>query len=205
MPITFCRFFQKSYLCKICFIENIDVMSILKIYSCHHPILKKKTEPVTEINDEIKNLVGDMFETMKNADGAGLSANQVGVSKSVVVIDISYYEKRDYKPLVMINPKIVSTSEETTDFEEGCLSIPGVFETVKRPKEVEVEFYDLDMKLQRLKDDDLLARVIQHELDHLNAELFIEKISPLRRAMIKNKVKRIAKGDFEQRYDMVLK
>jgi peptide deformylase len=121
-----------------------------------------------------------------------------------VVIDVSYYEKRSYAPIALINPRVVSYSEEEADFEEGCLSIPAIFENVKRPKEVEVEYLDVNMKPQRIKDDDLLARVMQHEIDHLNATLFIEKISPLRRAMIKNKLKRIKKGDIEPRYEMVL-
>lgn len=180
-------------------------MSILKIYSCYHPVLKKPTEEVTEMTPELRQLIDDMFDTMHAADGSGLAANQVGISKSIVVIDVSYYEKREYSPIALINPRIVSSSEEEVDFEEGCLSIPGVYENVKRPKAVEVEYYDTDMKLQRVADDDLLARVMQHEIDHLNATLFIEKISPLRRAMNKSKLKRIQKGDFDNKYEMVIK
>ncbi len=180
-------------------------MSLLKIYSCYHPVLKKPTEPVTEMTPELRTLIDDMFDTMHNADGSGLAANQVGVSKSIVVIDVSYYEKKQYEPIAFINPRIVAVSDEEVDFEEGCLSIPGIYENVKRPKAVEVEYLDINMQPQRISDDDLLARVMQHEIDHLNATLFIEKISPLRRAMIKSKLKRIQKGDIDKPYEMIIK
>lgn len=180
-------------------------MAILSIYSCFHPVLRKKTEPITEINDEIVKLSKDMFETMYNAEGAGLAGNQVGVSKSIVVVDLSYYNENNkkYKPLLMINPEILSVSDETSEFQEGCLSVPQVNENVIRPKAIQFRYYDLDAKEYVVEDDDLLARVVQHEIDHLNGKLFYERISPLRRAMIKSKLKKIEKSEILPAYPFI--
>ncbi|MCX7735745.1 MAG: peptide deformylase [Candidatus Kapabacteria bacterium] len=180
-------------------------MSIIPVYNCFHPVLKKKTEPVTEIDDGLVKLVDDMFDTMHKAEGIGLAANQIGVSKSLVVIDIGYYnEKYKGPPLTMINPVIEYFSDDIYEYEEGCLSIPSVRDVVERPKIVQVSFYDLNMKEHKIEADNLLSRVIQHEIDHLNGILFYERLTPLRKTLLKGKLKKIEKGQYQADYPMIL-
>jgi peptide deformylase len=181
-------------------------MAILPIYNCFHPILKKKTEEVKEFDQNLKDLIDNMFETMYKADGVGLAANQVGVSKSVFLVDVAQLndERASHPPVAMINPVVHSFSEEKNEFEEGCLSIPSLHEYVVRPKEIEISYYDLDMKENRVVADEFFARVIQHEFDHLNGTLFFEKISPFRRALVKSKLMRIRKGEVIKNYPMIL-
>ncbi len=181
-------------------------MARLPVYNCFHPIMKKETELVEDTSDELKKLIKDMFETMYLDDGIGLAANQVGVGKSILVIDISASKEAKIKepPLVMINPKITAFSEEENEFLEGCLSVPTIFENVTRPKEIEVVYYDADMKEIKRELGDVLARVAQHEIDHLNGKLFFELLSPLRRSLISNKLKKLKKGKIKPDYPMVL-
>ncbi len=180
-------------------------MALLPIYNCYHPVLKKKTEPVKEIDDSIKKLVDDMFDTIHKAEGLGLAANQVGISKSLLVIDIPYFKSDSTDPVVaMINPEIITFSDESWDYEEGCLSVPSLHEVVTRPKLVQVRFYDVDMKEQTLEADNLMARVIQHEIDHLNGILFFERISPVRRTLAKSRLRKIQKGQVKADYPMIL-
>jgi peptide deformylase len=180
-------------------------MSVLPIYNCYNPVLKKKTEKINEIDESIKKLVKDMFESMYGANGLGLAGNQVGEGKSIVTIDLS--KENDYKnpppPLAMINPEIITFSDEEVEYQEGCLSIPKFYETVTRPAGVEVVYLDLDGKEIKLEAEGLLARVIQHEVDHLNGILFFERLHPLRRALSKNKLKRIQKGLVIPNYPMI--
>ncbi|MCE7857594.1 MAG: peptide deformylase [Ignavibacteria bacterium CHB3] len=150
-------------------------MSIVPITLCGDKILRKKTAVVTDIDDKIIGIITDMFDTMRNANGVGLAANQIGLNKQIFVADISPVEGyENFKPIVMINPKIISKSDETTSIEEGCLSIPELREEIIRPENVSVSFYDVDMKEHTIEADRLLARVIQHEYDHLKKHL--EKI-----------------------------
>lgn len=137
-------------------------------------ILKKKSREVEQIDDKIKELVKDMLETMHKLNGVGLAAVQVGILKQVVVIDI--YEE-GVPPFVLINPKIIKTKGEQT-VEEGCLSFPNKFAKIVRPKEVTVEALNLDGKKIKLEGKDLLAQALCHEIDHLNGEVFIDKIIP---------------------------
>ncbi len=180
-----------------------EFMAFLPIYNCFHPIMKKSTEDIQEIDGDLQKLVDDMFETMYTADGIGLAANQVGVSKSLVVIDTSAATKKNDPKYVLINPQILETSEETNDYQEGCLSVPKFFEDVIRPKKVKVRYWDLKGKEFNIEADDTLARVMQHEIDHLNGILFYERLTPLRRTLSKSKLNRIRKRQTKPDYEMV--
>jgi len=150
-------------------------MSIVPITVCGDKILRKKATKVSEIDDTIVGIIADMFETMRNASGIGLAANQIGLNKQIFVVDISPVESYEkYKPLALINPKIISKSDETISIEEGCLSIPELRAEVIRPKSVLVSFLDVNMKEHTIEADELFARVIQHEYDHLQGVLFID-------------------------------
>ncbi len=183
-------------------------MAILPVYNCFHPILKKKTEPIKEIDGKIEKLVSDMFETMYKAEGIGLAANQVGIPKSLLIIDTSggniENAKKHAPPIALINPVIEYFSEEENEFNEGCLSVPTFFEKVIRPSQIQVRFWDLDMKEQVVEADDIMARVMQHEIDHLNGILFFEKLTPIKRTLAKNKLKNIKKGKVKPKYEMIM-
>jgi peptide deformylase len=181
-------------------------MAVLPIYNCYHPVLKKKTNPVAEFNQELKDFVNNLYETMYSADGVGLAANQVGEMQSIIVVDTSEAsdEKDSHPPIVMINPIIISYSDEIIEYQEGCLSIPKFYEDVDRPKEIEVRYFDINMKEITIIADYLFSRVIQHEVDHLNGVLFYERLSSVRRALAKSKLRKIEKGDYETFYPMIL-
>jgi peptide deformylase len=153
------------------------------------PGLKKKATPVTTVDDSTRALVNDMFETMYAADGVGLAAPQVGVLKNVVVLDTTPRQP-DSKPLAMINPKILSLEGKTV-YSEGCLSIPGEAEDVDRAAVVVVQFLDVEGKQQTLQAEGLLAIAIQHELDHLDGTVFVDRISVLKRELIRKRMKRL--------------
>ncbi len=183
-------------------------MAVLPVYNCFHPVLKKKTEEVTEINSETEKLVKDMFETMYLSEGIGLAANQVGISKSIITIDTSGGNLEEAKkhppPIAMINPVIEFSSDTDNEYNEGCLSVPTFYEKVIRPEHIQVRFWDLDQKEQVLEADGILARVMQHEIDHLNGVLFFERLTPIRRTLAKNKLKNIKKGKVKPKYDMIM-
>ncbi len=150
--------------------------------------LREASQPVTEINDDIRRLVEDMFETMHESKGVGLAAPQVGVNLRVAVIDIGE------DPLVLINPQILKHSgKETCD--EGCLSFPGLTEKVERAKKVVAEATDLDGSVYEIEAEGLLARAIQHELDHLDGVLFIDRISKARKLQIKHELEILKSGE----------
>jgi peptide deformylase len=167
--------------------------------------MKQSALPVENINDEIVNLAQDMIETMHLADGCGLAANQVGDRRAIVTIDTSALEesKTQYKNIVLINPIILVESDEEADYKEGCLSVPTLHDVVKRPKGVKVKYYDLGGNERIIEDDDTFARVAQHEIDHLNGILFYEKLTPMRRALAKSKLKKIQKGHLLPEYKFV--
>jgi peptide deformylase len=154
--------------------------------------LRLVSEPVKKIDRDIKALVEDMFETMYDAPGIGLAAIQVGVAKRVVVMDLSKKDEAQERR-VFINPEIVSSSQEEAIYEEGCLSIPEVYEEVARPTRVRVKYLDLDGKALELDATGLFATCIQHEIDHLNGVLFIDHISKLKRDRITKKFTKAAK------------
>jgi peptide deformylase len=176
-------------------------MSVLPITLLGDKILRKKVGTIREVDNETVKLIKDMFDTMKNANGVGLAANQVGVNKSIFVADISAvegYEKT--KPMVVINPKIILRSKEKSSIEEGCLSIPEVRLNIERPKNITLVYYDTNMKKHELEADELLARVIQHEYDHLQGVLFIDYISDELKENIKEALEKIKKGEVETEY-----
>jgi len=153
------------------------------------PILKKKASPVAQVNDSIRALVNDMFETMYAADGVGLAAPQIGVLKNVIVLDTTPRQP-DSKPVAMVNPQIISLEGKMV-YTEGCLSIPGEAEEVERAAKVTVKFLDPEGNPQTLVAEGLLAVAIQHETDHLNGTMFVDHLSALKRELIRKRMKRL--------------
>ena len=153
------------------------------------PLLRKVSDPVSSVNTEIKNLMDDMLETMYAAPGIGLAAVQIGVLKRIIVIDLSKDgEKKN--PLFIVNPEITFKSNELISYEEGCLSIPNQFAEVKRPSSCKVNFLDYDGKKKEINANGLLATCIQHEVDHIDAILFIDHLSKLKKDLIIKKTKK---------------
>lgn len=152
-------------------------MSILPIHLIGDKIFEKKAKQIKKIDNEIKVLVNNMFETMRYGNGIGLAATQVGSDKSIFIVDLSPVKGfENFKPMVFINPKIIFQSEEKSISEEGCLSVPSIRAEVERPKGIKIIFRDVDNNEKILEDNDLLARVIQHEYDHLIGTFFIDRI-----------------------------
>ena len=162
-------------------------MSTLNILHFPDPKLRQKAAPVAEVDDDIRSLVDDMFETMYTATGIGLAAVQVDVLKRVIVIDIS--EDKD-KPQCFINPEIIAKSGDEK-MEEGCLSVPGIYEPVSRAKEITVRYLDRDGSKQELTVDGLLSVCIQHEMDHLEGKLFVDYLSEMKRNRIRKKMEKL--------------
>lgn len=156
--------------------------------------LRQPTEPVGEITPEIRTLVEDMFETMYAAPGIGLAAPQVGVMKRIAVVDVSNRDDEQV-PLALIDPEIAWESEETSLYEEGCLSIPEYYAEVERPASVRVRYRDIDGQAQEILAEGVLATCIQHEIDHLDGVLFIDLISKLKREMVWKRFVKQAKRD----------
>ena len=155
------------------------------------PRLKKVCEPVADITDELRKLADDMLETMYDAPGIGLAAPQIGVLDRLIVVDCVKEEGETPRPLVMFNPEVIASSDETNVYEEGCLSIPEQYAEVTRPKVVDVTWLDRDGNLQQETFDDLWATCVQHEIDHLNGKLFIDYLKPLKRQMITRKMQKL--------------
>ncbi|WP_299968121.1 peptide deformylase [uncultured Roseobacter sp.] len=152
------------------------------------PRLKKPSVPVEDLSDARRALADDMLETMYAAPGIGLAAPQIGVLERLIVLDCVKGENERARPLVMFNPEIVAASEETSVYEEGCLSIPEQFADVTRPAEVQVRWIDPQGAEQQEGFDGLWATCVQHEIDHLDGKLFIDYLKPLRRQMITRKM-----------------
>ncbi|HCK16979.1 MAG TPA: peptide deformylase [Thalassospira sp.] len=167
-------------------------MALREILIVPDPRLKKECEPVETVNDEIKTLLDDMLETMYAAPGIGLAAPQIGVMKRVVVMDVSD-DKDKPEPLKLINPEIIWESEETSIYQEGCLSIPEQYADVERPAEVGMRYMDENGETHEIEADGLLATCIQHEIDHLDGVLFTDYLSALKRNMILKKVQKLQK------------
>ncbi len=160
-------------------------MAQLTILRYPDPRLMKPSEPVETFDDELKKLVADMGETMYKAPGVGLAAPQVNVRRKIIVVDTS--EKKD-NLRVLINPEIVSFSEEKKVYEEGCLSLPHIYENVERPAQVKVKAQDVNGDWFELEGDGLLAVCLQHEIDHLKGKVFVDYLSPMKRNRIKTKL-----------------
>lgn len=165
---------------------------IYPIVKYGNPVLEKHAEPVTVFDKELKKLVEDMFESMYAAHGVGLAAPQIGISKHLAVIDVTFKEDPDAK-LVLANPQIIHTEGKQTQ-DEGCLSIPDFREPVTRAKRVTVRAQDVNGKWYEKTGEDLLARAFLHETDHLNGKLYISHISALKRDLIKRKIKKLVKA-----------
>ena len=162
-------------------------MSQRKIVIEPDPILRKESEPIEKVDNDLRKLLDDMLETMYAAPGIGLAAVQVGILKRLIVIDISK-DKEKKNPLFLINPEIVSKSKNTSIYEEGCLSLPGHFAEIERPAECQINFLDYNGKKKEISAKGLLSTCIQHEMDHLNGVLFIDYLSKLKKDMIIKKL-----------------
>ena len=162
-------------------------MAILHIITAPDPRLKQHSVPVVAVDAETRQLMDDMLETMHAAPGIGLAAPQVGVLKRVIVLEIDREETK-VGPLFMANPEIIDASDDDAVYNEGCLSVPEHYADVTRPAEVTVRYLDRDGQKQELRCDGLLATCVQHEIDHLDGILFIDKISALKRNMILRKL-----------------
>ena len=165
-------------------------MAIKPIITVPNEVLKKISDPIENVGESEKKLVNDLFETMYNSNGIGLAAVQVGILKRILVIDVSTKEEKK-NPLCFINPVIKKISDETSVYEEGCLSIPDTFIEIERPKICEVEYIDLDGKLKNIKCDGLLSTCLQHEINHLDGKLIIDHLTKLKRDII---IKKISKN-----------
>ncbi|MEP1354680.1 MAG: peptide deformylase [Tateyamaria sp.] len=152
------------------------------------PRLKKASEPVADLSDELRVLAKDMLETMYDAPGIGLAAPQVGLLTRLIVLDCVKAEGEKPRPLIMFNPEVIAASDETNVYEEGCLSIPEQFADVTRPAEVEVRWMDENGVEHTEGMDGLWATCVQHEIDHLEGKLFIDYLKPLKRQMITRKM-----------------
>jgi peptide deformylase len=162
-------------------------MAILNILEFPDPRLRKAAKPVQQVDAAVNQLIDDMFETMYAAPGIGLAATQVNVHQQIVVIDVSEDNK---EPLVFINPEIVELGGPQHSYDEGCLSVPGFYETVSRPEQVRVRALDREGKTFEMQPEGLLAVCIQHEIDHLQGKLFVDYLSPLKRQRIKQKLEK---------------
>ena len=167
-------------------------MALKKIFTYPEPVLRKKAQPITVFDDALQQLAADMSETMYNAPGVGLAANQVGVLKQIVVVDVSRDEE-DKEFITLINP-VISEGEGCVAGEEGCLSVLEYEAKVERFRKIHVEALDLDGKPLSFDAEDRLARIVQHEVDHLHGTLFIDHISALKRGLYKKKLKKILKA-----------
>lgn len=160
-------------------------MALLPILSFPDPRLRTKAKPVEKITDEIRQLAADMLETMYAAPGIGLAASQVDRHIQLIVMDLS--EEKN-QPHVYINPVITPLTEETQPYEEGCLSVPQIYDKVERPARVRIDYMNLEGEQLSVEADDLLAVCIQHEMDHLDGKLFVDYLSPLKRQRIREKL-----------------
>ena len=165
-------------------------MTVKKLITIPDEVLRKKSQNIQKVGENEKKLIKDLFETMYHSNGIGLAAVQVGILKRILVIDISD-KKEQKKPISFINPIIKKISNETSIYEEGCLSIPDTFIEIERPKICEVEYIDIDGKKRNLKCDGLLSTCLQHEINHLDGKLIIDNLSKLKRDLI---IKKISKN-----------
>ena len=165
-------------------------MALLPILSFPDQRLRTIAKPVEKITDQIRQLVDDMFETMYDAPGIGLAATQVDQHIQLIVMDLS--ENKD-QPMVFINPKIKPLTQETKPYEEGCLSVPQIYDKVSRPTHVKIQYMNLEGETIEVEAEGLLAICIQHEMDHLNGKLFVDYLSPLKRQRAREKVEKVVR------------
>jgi peptide deformylase len=193
-------------------------LSVLPIYIYNQAVLRKKAKPVKSVNEELVKFAKDMLDTMHKANGIGLAANQVGSLQRVIVVDISDVVKEQENsgdidadeiptearaPLVMFNP-LVLQEEGKFVMEEGCLSIPDIREEVERAEAIQVKYKDLKMQERELFADGLFARVILHEIDHLNGVLFIDHLGKMKQKLLKGRLNKMRRGEIEVSYPIVI-
>lgn len=172
-------------------------MALLPILTAPDPRLKKKAKPVAKVDEGVKKLMADMLETMYAAPGVGLAAPQVGVGLRVIVLDVAR-EGEPKAPMKLVNPEIVWASDDDASYEEGCLSVPEHYAEVVRPRAVKVRYLDESGTAREVEAEGLLATCLQHEIDHLDGILFLQHLSPLKRDLIKRKIKKLIKaGEWE--------
>ena len=177
----------------------------LPIYLYGSEVLREQAaEADMDKKEEISALVADMEETLASADGCGLAAPQVGVSKRVIIVDgrelvDTYPYLKDFKR-VMINPVVTEESGETADYSEGCLSVPGIYAEVRRPAKIKVEYFNEKFEKVAEEFDKFACRMVQHELDHLDGKMFVDRVAPIRRKMISKKLMNISRGKVSARY-----
>ena len=185
---------------------------ILPIVGYGDPILKKKAQIVEKTYPDLKSLISDMFETMYHASGVGLAAPQIGKSIRLFIIDTSAFDNKDFEESsgfktatlkkVFINPEIINESGEAKPFEEGCLSIPNVREIINRKSEIKLSYFDENFVCHQESFNGIIARVIQHEYDHIEGVLFTDKVSPFKKKLIKGKLNSILAGKVSVDYSM---
>ncbi len=181
-------------------------MALLPIQLYGDEVLKKKSATITKVDDTLLKLISDMFDTMENAEGIGLAANQVGSTKSLFIIDLSHIEEYAHlKKMIFLNPKMENISEEKVVMEEGCLSIPEVRVEVLRPKSFTLVYQDLALKVHKLESDNWIARVIQHEYDHLQGIYFTDRVSDEQKKELKKTLQQIRDRKIECEYPIVPK
>ena len=181
---------------------------VLPVYVYGMPVLRKKAREIEPDYEGLDQLIDDMFETMYFSDGVGLAAPQIGKSIRLIVIDATEIEDesdpslKDFK-IVLINPRILEEEGEKWEFNEGCLSLPNIREEVYRQSTIRLEYYDRDFNRHEEEFDGVKARIIQHEVDHLEGILFIDKIAPIRKRLLQKKLKEISKGQAEINYKII--
>lgn len=178
-------------------------MAVLPIYTDGSPVLRKKAQPVKQLTDDVIQVIMDMFETMRKANGIGLAANQVGVLQRIIVIDISEVEgMENVKPLALINPEVIEQKDKWI-MEEGCLSIPEVRDEIERAETINIRYKDTNFKDTELEVNGVLGRVILHEIDHLDGILFIDRLSNEKKKIHADLLKKIHLGEIEVSYPIV--
>jgi peptide deformylase len=177
---------------------------ILPIYSYGYPVLRKKAEPISPEFPNLPGLIADMFETMYNAPGVGLAAPQVGLGIRLFVVDAEPMDEEKLAGFkkVFINPIILEEDGQPWLYSEGCLSLPGLHEDVSRPAKVRIRYFDEEWVEHEEEYEGLAARVIQHEYDHIEGVLFTDRLSSLKKRLLKGKLNAIAKGDCDNNYRM---
>ena len=156
-------------------------------------VLKQKSRPVAKVDDDLRALMDDMLETMYAAPGIGLAAIQIGEPKRVIVMDLGQREGGEREPRYFVNPQIVWASEEMAPYEEGCLSVPDIYDEIERPAQVKLKYLDYDGKQREELAEGLFAVCIQHEMDHLNGKVFVDHLSQLKQTRIRNKLAKQAR------------
>lgn len=180
---------------------------MLSIYSIGHPVLKNKTREISPDYPELDKLIQQMFQTMYIARGVGLAAPQVGKSIRLFIVDATPYqneypETANFKK-IFINPKIIKEYGDLLYFPEGCLSIPGINEEIERPSIIDIEYFDEHFQFHRKTYNGIVARIIQHEYDHLEGKLLIDRLPTLKKILLRSKIQKIIRGEIDVQYKMI--